>query len=324
MADRGAATRPQSAWERWQEAHLTEEALAQRLDHGLSVLGWLAVLALGVYVYRLSPDVVGQALLLVPILICLAARDWLSGAARALPELSRLPLRRSRVEALLADPGSKAESFPPQPGNTPVDLAFEAYRWRRGDRRGLPLTIRLKSPGLILLEASSGAGKSSLFEAMLGLIPENGGWRLNGIDSQRLSAPARRAWFHLCEQFGHVFSDTLAANLRLARPEASDADCQAALRWAGLDEWATDAGLNTWIGEPGRPLSGGEQKRLILARAWLRDAPVWLIDEPFEGLDEALQERLAERLQALSRQRLLIVASHRVPSGLAPDGCIRQ
>lgn len=322
LPDQGKPDSERDAWHRWQNADLDEEASVQRLEHGLQVLGWLAVLALGALLYLSQNEPGGQALLLVPVLIWVAARDWLAGAARALPELARHRQRSNRL-APLTGAVAGGDGQAPWPGDAVVHLELNRYCWQRNDHQGVPLNMPPQGPGLVLLDAGSGQGKSSLFLALLGRLPESGLLVINGQSGAQLSAEQRRAHLHLSEQFGHVFSDTLAANLRLAQPDASDADCLAALRWAGLEEWACAEGLALWIGEPGRPLSGGEQKRLNLARAWLRDAPVWLLDEPFEGLDEARQTELAERLQAVAEQRLLMVASHLRPPGLEPDRVLR-
>ncbi|WP_157954322.1 ATP-binding cassette domain-containing protein [Saccharospirillum mangrovi] len=313
----------QAAWHSWQQADLAEEASVQRLELSLQILGWLAVLVFGWALTQTVPDPSGQALLLVPVLIWLAARDWLSGAARALPELSRRPQRAARLRPLLSAATAGTETCPPWPGDTPVQLRLSNYRWQRADRFGSPINLNLDQPALVLLDAGSGQGKSSLFQALLGRLPEAGEMILNGQSGDVLTDTQRRACFHLSEQFGHVFSDTLAANLRLAKPDASDAECLAALRWAELDDWANADDLEMWIGEPGRPLSGGEQKRLNLARAWLRDAPVWLLDEPFEGLDDSRQQRLAKRLHAVAQQRLVILASHLRPPALQPTDVLR-
>ncbi|PTY36473.1 hypothetical protein BGP77_04015 [Saccharospirillum sp. MSK14-1] len=322
LPDQGEPTQVQTAWCVWQQADLAEEASVQRLEFSLQLLGWWAALALGWWLYQSNVDISGQALLLVPVLIWVAARDWLSNAARALPELSRRRERSQRLRPLLTSV-SETPVIPAWPGDTPVELCLQQYRWQRDERLGPPLDLELTQPALVLLDAGSGQGKSSLFQALLGRLPEYGKLHLNGVAGTELSAEQRRACFHLSEQFGHVFSDTLAANLRLANPDASDDDCCAALRWAGLEDWANSDSLMMWVGEPGRPLSGGEQKRLNLARAWLRDAPVWLLDEPFEGLDDARQSLLAERLQTKASERLLILASHQRPSALRPHRIVR-
>lgn len=318
LPDQGEPLATQSAWQHWQHNDLAEEKSVQRLELSLQLLGWSAVLVLAWLLYQTQPDPSGQAILLVPVLIWLAARDWLSNAARALPELSRRSERARRLKPLLAPVTAASTNTPAWPGDTPVQLQLKGYHWQRPDRSGAAIDLDLRQPALVLLDAGSGQGKSSLFQALLGRLPEQGEFTLNGVTGAQLSTEQRRACFHLSEQFGHIFSDTLASNLRLARSDASDADCIAALRWAGLADWANAEGLQLWIGEPGRPLSGGEQKRLNLARAWLRDAPIWLLDEPFEGLDETLQTQLAQRLQIRAEQRLVILASHLRPAALQP------
>jgi ATP-binding cassette subfamily C protein CydC len=111
----------------------------------------------------------------------------------------------------------------------------------------------------------------------------------------------------------HLFSASLRDNLCIACPEADDRRLWAALRAARLDTFvaALPHGLDTWIGEAGHALSGGEARRMAVARAVLHNAPVWLLDEPTEGLDAANERMLMETLIALADQHTLLLITHR-------------
>jgi len=256
----------------------------------------------------------------VPILIAAALRDWLRPALVA---TVRGRDTRYRSAAMLAGyrlaPQDDRHRMPVS-GPTAVPgahtLALRDFCWQRGARVGLPLSAHLPGPGLYLLTGSSGTGKSSLFEALTGELASQGSARLDDTELRDLPAATRRQLLYLAEQFGRVLSDTLAHNLRLAAPDASDEALTGALRWSGLAAAVDSPDLRQWLGEQGRPLSGGECKRLLLARAHLSHAPVWLLDEPFEGLDDELATRMAKRLNEAARDHLIIVASHRCPASL--------
>lgn len=171
------------------------------------------------------------------------------------------------------------------------------------------------------LVGGSGAGKSTLIEHLLGLrTPSANKARLNGADIAFLTPEQRRGTFAWQPQDAIALSGTVRENLLIARPDACDHALWQALRDATLDEVirALPDGLDSWIGEDGARLSGGERRRLAVARALLVAAPWLLLDEPVEGLDPVTARRLIERLaRRLDRTgQGLIVVSHRPLVGL--------
>jgi ATP-binding cassette subfamily C protein CydC len=113
----------------------------------------------------------------------------------------------------------------------------------------------------------------------------------------------------------HLFSATLRDNLLLAAPEADDTRSAPPLR-RGLEKLLEDGGLNGWLGEGGRQLSGGELRRLAIARALLHDAPLMLLDEPTEGLDAATESQILHLLAEVMREKTVLMVTHRL-RGLA-------
>ncbi len=114
----------------------------------------------------------------------------------------------------------------------------------------------------------------------------------------------------------HLFSATLRDNLLLAAPQASDEELSHALTRVGLEKLLEDAGLNSWLGEGGRQLSGGELRRLAIARAVLHDAPLFLLDEPTEGLDAETERQILDLLAEVTKQKTVLMVTHRL-RGLA-------
>ncbi|MEY6433037.1 ATP-binding cassette domain-containing protein, partial [Thioalkalicoccus limnaeus] len=201
------------------------------------------------------------------------------------------------------------------PGATP-DLHFEQVRLRyRADGPlvldGIDLAI---PPGeTVLITGRSGAGKTSLAAVALRLVaPETGEARVGGVPVAQLRYHDLYAQFGALTQETTLFADSLAENLRLVDPDATDAALRAALFTAGLDDFvATLAdGLDTRVGEGGAKLSGGQARRLALTRVILRDPPLVILDEPFRGLDHDTIARLRERLAPWLATRAALIIAH--------------
>ncbi|MDT0581045.1 ATP-binding cassette domain-containing protein [Brumicola blandensis] len=183
------------------------------------------------------------------------------------------------------------------------------------------LELNFEANTLSILVGSSGVGKSRLLQSIAGLADYKGLRRLispneeveSSIEKGLLSSAL------YVEQFPYVLSDTLRANLHIANPNASDAQIRQALKQVNLDYLHN---LDMWLGDAGRPLSGGEKKRLGIARAILTDANILLIDEPFEALDQQSIAKLCKIFTQLAENKTLILATHLIPSDLPYDQCI--
>jgi len=133
-------------------------------------------------------------------------------------------------------------------------------------------------------------------------------------ETNNLSESNLRRTIAVVTQQPHMFNATLKENLLIARPGASDDELYVALDSAQLLDVVKclPEGLNTWIGEAGRRLSGGEARRVAVARAILRDAPVWVMDEPTESLDGITERSLMKALQELTAKRTFFMITHRL------------
>ncbi|WP_371653729.1 MULTISPECIES: thiol reductant ABC exporter subunit CydD [unclassified Streptomyces] len=166
----------------------------------------------------------------------------------------------------------------------------------------------------VALTGPSGVGKSTLLGAVLGFVaPDEGQVRISGTDLGALSLEQWRERIAWVPQRPHLFAGTIAENVRLARPDADDTAVREALRDAGALEFVTALpdGLGTELGEDGAGLSAGQRQRLALARAFLADRPVLLLDEPTAALDGATEAGIVDAVRRLSAGRTVLLVVHR-------------
>jgi thiol reductant ABC exporter CydD subunit len=203
----------------------------------------------------------------------------------------------------------------PDPAVTGIsleDLRVE-YPGRSGPALdGISLAV---APGeTVAITGSSGCGKSTLLAVLLGFIaPQDGSVRVGGVDLADMYPDAWRSRVAWMPQRPHLFAASIAENVRLGRPEATDDQVSAAILAAGLGEVVAKhpEGLGTMLGDRGVGLSVGERQRVALARAFLRDAPLLLLDEPTANLDGETEEAVLAALARLALGRTVILVAHR-------------
>lgn len=175
------------------------------------------------------------------------------------------------------------------------------------------LTFAMAPGETLMLVGPSGAGKSTVLRLLMGFLrPTAGRIAINGQDVTRLRPAELRRLSSYVGQRAHIFGGTLADNIRLARPEATDAEVVRAAEAARVMAFAADLpqGLDTPVGEGGHGISGGQAQRVALARAFLRDAPLVLLDEPTASLDPGTEAEVMEAIGRLCTGRTAIVATH--------------
>lgn len=181
-------------------------------------------------------------------------------------------------------------------------------RWHDSEHFMEPVSFHVKAGESLVIRGRSGSGKSTLAMALLGLLDYEGEITLNGTELRNISQLSTHLTGAI--QSSHIFNTSIRENLKIASPEATDAELMKVLALVELDSLIEElpAGLDTVIGQMGRALSGGEAKRLNLARAFLAPAEILVLDEPTEHLDEELAARIEDRVMALGR--ILIVITH--------------
>ena len=197
-------------------------------------------------------------------------------------------------------------------------LRFEAvqFAWSRDRPLVLDgLTLDIPQGARVALLGPSGSGKSTLAALALKVVaPRAGRILLGGIDIATLPAAGVRERIGWLSQATHLFDDTIRANLRLARPGADDAALWASLDAARIGDVvrALPDGLDTWVGEGGARFSGGQGRRLALARALLSPAQVLILDEPCAGLDAETERAFLATLNDVAEGRAIVLIAHRL------------
>jgi thiol reductant ABC exporter CydC subunit len=287
------------------------------LAGGACVVAALAFGAGAVHIGALDP-VLLAVVVLTPLALFEAASVLPAAGEQAAG--ARSALRRLFAVLARPDPVPDPAVQVPLPG-PPYHVRMEsvAARWR--DDAPLALTgldLDLPPGRRVALVGPSGSGKSTAAALLARLLdPVRGRITLNGVDLRSYPGDQVREVVTLLDSDAHLFDTTIEANLRLGRPSATADELRQALAAARLTEWVEGLpdGLATRVGEDGGLVSGGERRRLALARALLRDTPVLVLDEPTEHLDEATARTITEDLLAATRGRTLVLITHR-PHGL--------
>ncbi|MDP2087016.1 MAG: ABC transporter transmembrane domain-containing protein [Gemmobacter sp.] len=236
-------------------------------------------------------------------------------------ELQRAAGATERLVELLQTEDSVADPARPAALAAPVrgGITFEGVAFRYPTRpdapalHGIDLTI---NPGeTVALVGPSGAGKSTMLQLLLRFYdPQSGVIRLDGQDLRHLSRAEFRRNLALVPQDPVIFGTTARENIRFGRPEATDAEVEAAARAAAAHDFiaALPHGYDTEVGERGMMLSGGQKQRIAIARAILRDAPVLLLDEATSALDAESERAVQQAFARLAQGRTTLVVAHRL------------
>ncbi|MBC3232087.1 heme ABC transporter ATP-binding protein/permease CydC [Serratia fonticola] len=296
----------------WQQASLGGIAQALMiLASGLTVtlLMWLAAAGIG-------GDTQPGALIALFAFAALASFEAMMPVAAAFQHLGQVIASATRVKQIIDQ--QPEVTFPTSgPASQPgAELQLSKVSFTYPDQP-LPVlnnvTLNIAAGEHIALLGRTGCGKSTLLQLLTrAWNADSGQILLNDQPLASYDEATLRAMTTVVSQRVHIFSSTLRENLRIAAPAASDEDLNLALQQVGLDKLLENEGLNAWLGEGGRQLSGGEQRRLGIARALLHQAPLLLLDEPTEGLDAETEQQILALLRQHCRGKTLILVTHRL------------
>ena len=210
-------------------------------------------------------------------------------------------------------PDPPSDSIAPEPVRTDLVISDLTVGWNSADPPvidGLSLTV--PTGAKIAIVGRSGVGKSTLAAALVKFLPSGGEVTLGGTPYSDLSGDEVRADVLLCEQDPYIFDNTIAENVRFARPGASDDEVILALEQAQLGSWVASLplGIHTTIGEHGSQVSGGQRQRIALARAILSTCSIVILDEPTEHLDDVTARALMDDVFVSLQQRSILLITH--------------
>ncbi|AMO48777.1 Cysteine ABC transport system, ATP-binding/permease protein cydC [Enterobacter sp. FY-07] len=256
------------------------------------------------------------ALIALFVFCALAAFEALAPVTGAFQHLGQVIASATRITQLTeCEP---EVTFPQNTTAAPEQVAVQldalSFSYHGQPQQALDnITLSISAGEHVAILGRTGCGKSTLLQLLTrAWDPQHGEIRLNDQPMRDFSEPVLRSLISMVPQRVHLFSATLRDNLLLAAPHASDEQLTAMLMRVGLEKLLDDSGLNAWLGEGGRQLSGGELRRLAIARALLHDAPLVLLDEPTEGLDASTESQILELLAEVMKGKTLLMVTHRL------------
>ncbi|EPP7095352.1 TPA: heme ABC transporter ATP-binding protein/permease CydC [Klebsiella michiganensis] len=306
---------------RWLDAQRRQAELTALSQALMLLIGGIAVIAM---LWLASAGVGGDtqpgALIALFVFCALAAFEALAPVTGAFQHLGQVIASAKRITQITEQEPEVA--FPQGEGHTLDRVSLRLHRvtfsYPQQPSPALDkVSLQIEAGEHIAILGRTGCGKSTLLQLLTrAWDPAEGEILLNNQPLGQFNEATLRRAMSVVPQRVHLFSATLRDNLLLASPGASDARLAQTLERVGLAKLLEDSGLNSWLGEGGRQLSGGELRRLAIARALLHDAPLMLLDEPTEGLDATTESQILDLLAEVMREKTVLMVTHRL-RGLA-------
>ncbi|KDE37536.1 MULTISPECIES: cysteine/glutathione ABC transporter ATP-binding protein/permease CydC [Kosakonia] len=305
----------------WHDAQRRQSDLSAVSQALMLLISGVAVI---VMLWFASGDVGGNtqpgALIALFVFCALAAFEALAPVTGAFQHLGQVIASATRITQITDCPPYVTFPQSSMPVSEHVAVQFKdlAFSYPGQPQRALEnIALSIAAGEHVAILGRTGCGKSTLLQLLTrAWDPQQGEIRLNDRPLSEIAEATLRSLISMVPQRVHLFSATLRDNLLLAAPQASDEMLSAMLTRVGLEKLLDDGGLNAWLGEGGRQLSGGELRRLAIARALLHDAPLVLLDEPTEGLDAETESQVLELLREVMKDKTLLMVTHRL-RGLA-------
>ncbi|NKN32316.1 thiol reductant ABC exporter subunit CydC [Marichromatium bheemlicum] len=293
---------------------LTQAAIGLCANLNLWLLLWLAIPL--VRAEQLPPPDLAML-----ALFTLASFEAVAPLPHAFQLLGRSLAAARRLFAIVDTVPAIREPDGPSPRIERFDITFAGVGFSYPDAerptlQGIDLQVPEGRRAAVV--GATGSGKSTLFNLLLRFWSTDcGSIRVGGHDIRDIDSETLRRHIAVVSQHTHLFDATIRENLLVARPGATPLELEQACRVAQIHDFIASLpeGYDTWVGETGVRLSGGQGRRIAVARALLKDAPILLLDEPTEGLDAATERSLMAALDRLMQGRTVLLITHR-PAGL--------
>jgi ATP-binding cassette subfamily C protein CydC len=307
--------------QRWQDGQRRQAELTALSQALMLLIGGVAVIAM---LWLTSAGVGGNsqpgALIALFVFCALAAFEALAPVTGAFQHLGQVIASARRITQITEQPPevSFAQGAEQTFSRVALTLNQVTFSYPQQPTAALEnISLQVSAGDHIAILGRTGCGKSTLLQLLTrAWDPAQGEILLNDQPLAQLNETTLRRAMSVVPQRVHLFSATLRDNLLLAAPQASDAHLVNILERVGLGKLLDDSGLNSWLGEGGRQLSGGELRRLAIARALLHDAPLMLLDEPTEGLDATTESQILDLLAEVMKEKTVLMVTHRL-RGLA-------
>jgi ATP-binding cassette, subfamily C, bacterial CydC len=250
-------------------------------------------------------------------LLVLASFDAVAGLPGAYRALGQTLAAARRIFELVDTEPAVREPVREAAHPARFDIRFRNVSMRYGEDESWALedvSLHIPAGGALGITGPTGSGKTSLANILLRFWEfQHGEVLVGAVPIRALSSETMRGYCAVIAQQVHLFNTSIGENLRIARPQASTAEMEQALQEAGILEEVRQMpdGLDTMVGEMGMRLSGGQARRVAIARAFLKDAPILILDEPTEGLDAASERTVMAALERLMPGRTTLLITHR-------------
>lgn len=297
-------------------------ALGSTTGLATTLTGIAVVVALMVGIPAVTNGTLAPVWLAVIALLPIALFDVLATLPTSALSLQRVRSSADRLSAVIDEPSPVAQTGAIIVNDQPLTITMRDVGASWSDEQAIGgVTLEFR-PGMRLgIVGPSGSGKSTLAAVLMRFLEYTGSIVVNGVELRELDADAYRGRIGYLGQSSHLFDTTIAQNLRLAKPDASDVELVECLDRVRLGAWlqTLPSGLATDVGSFGVAVSGGERQRIALARLLLQDRAFVLVDEPTEHLDVETAAQLEHDLITATQGRTTVVISHRLSALVEVD-----
>ncbi len=290
-------------------------AISSTITFLLAQVSVLITLILSTFLY--TEQVLSGAEVALVIFCVMAAFELVTPLPLAMQMLGKTQKAAQRIRQVADMPPTTLNPLEPFSLPNQYDIALENVSFRYSEQQDWVLkNINLSIPhgSKIAIVGISGSGKSTLLQLLMRYYdPEMGQVLLNGQSLKHWHTDQLMSCFGVLSQRSQLFAASIRENLLIAKPNASENELSAAIKAAGLEKFLSylPDGIETWVGESGVKVSGGEARRIALARLYLKNAPLLIMDEPTEGLDSDTERDVFNALSVFAHNKTVIMVTHR-------------